>query len=227
MPATGLNLPRRLNFDTWLGIGRQLSTTVSASAWCLGDWLIYGETAFTGRYRDAIERTSLDYKTLRNYAWVARRFSLSRRRPTLSFGHHAEIAALPEPEQDYWLRKAEQFGWSRNQVRHEVRASHKERNGERPGELDPQPSPPARGGPVEHTDLTILLQVTPEQLRLYQQAAGQHGHSIEAWASLTLDRAARACVPPYGPALATACATSHSHASSPPCPRSPMEEAAP
>jgi hypothetical protein len=41
-----------------------------------------------------------------NYAWVARRFAMSRRRDTLSFGHHAEVAALPEPEQDFWLREA-------------------------------------------------------------------------------------------------------------------------
>ena len=43
----------------------------------------------------------LDYQTLRNYAWVARRFAMSRRRDTLSFGHHAEVPALPEPEQGY------------------------------------------------------------------------------------------------------------------------------
>ncbi len=32
-------------------------------------------------------------------AWVARRFPVSRRRDTVSFQHHAEVAALPEPEQ--------------------------------------------------------------------------------------------------------------------------------
>lgn len=35
---------------------------------------MYGQAAYTGRYRDAIEQASLDYQTLRNYAWVARRF---------------------------------------------------------------------------------------------------------------------------------------------------------
>ena len=71
------------------------------AAWCLGDWLVFGEQAYAGRYRQAIERTSLDYQTLGNYAWVAKRFSLSRRRDELSFGHHSEVAALPEPEQDF------------------------------------------------------------------------------------------------------------------------------
>ena len=49
----------------------------------------------------------LDYQTLRNYAWVARRFPAGRRRAGVSFAHHAEVARLPEPEQDYWLRRAE------------------------------------------------------------------------------------------------------------------------
>jgi hypothetical protein len=42
-----------------------------------------------------------------NYAWVARRFELSRRRDTLTFGHHAELAALREPEQGSWLDQAQ------------------------------------------------------------------------------------------------------------------------
>src|SRR6266498_3549626 len=46
-------------------IARQLSVAVSSSAWCLGDWLRYGEAAYASRYRDAIQQTSLDYQTLR------------------------------------------------------------------------------------------------------------------------------------------------------------------
>lgn len=75
----------------------------------------------------AVEQTALVYQTLRNYAWVARRFPVSRRRDSLSFGHHAETAALPEPEQDFWLRKAAEQHWSRNQLRREIRASLRER----------------------------------------------------------------------------------------------------
>src|SRR5215472_6187768 len=64
IPRNGLQLPPQLSFDTWLEVGRRLSAIATSSAWCLGDWLIYGETSFTGRYREAIERTSLDYQTL-------------------------------------------------------------------------------------------------------------------------------------------------------------------
>src|SRR6266702_976810 len=109
VPRVVLQFPHQLSFESWLGIGRQLSVLVGSAAWCLGDWLVYGQAAYASRYRDAVERTGLDYQTLRNYAWVARRFELPRRRDTLTFAHHAEVASLPAPEQDFWLRKAEQF----------------------------------------------------------------------------------------------------------------------
>jgi hypothetical protein len=132
LPGRGLHLPGQLSFARWVGVGRRLSDVYSSSAWCLGDWLVYGEAAFGGRYREAVEQTSLDYQTLRNYAWVAKRFGLSRRREGLSFGHHAEVAALPEAEQDFWLRKAEELGWPVKRLRQEVRASLAARSAARP-----------------------------------------------------------------------------------------------
>lgn len=201
IPRSGLQLPRQLSFDAWLEVGRKLSALATSSAWCLGDWLIYGETSFSGRYREAIERTSLDYQTLRNYAWVARKIPLPRRWEKLSFGHHAEVAALPEPEQDYWLRKAHELGWSRNQIRHEIRESLRERNVDReaqqtealPDAGDYETANPQE--PAAPLELTIQMKVTPDQLDLFRQAADQDGYSIEDWALLILDHAAHGNLP--------------------------------
>jgi hypothetical protein len=186
IPRTGLTLPQQLSFEKWLGIGRQLSAVVTSSAWCLGDWLVFGESAYNGRYREAIEQTSLDYKTLRNYAWVTRRFPLSRRRDSLSFGHHAEVAALPECEQDYWLRKAEDRRWSRNQLRREVRASLGARSPE-----DGLDDGHALDGVTDRDGCEIQLKFTPGQLELYAVAATRAGVSVEDWAVQALDQAAR------------------------------------
>lgn len=191
----GLQLPRQCSFDNWLIIGEQLSAISSSSRWCLGDWLFYGEKAYSGRYREAIEQTSLDYQTLRNYAWVARRFVMSRRRDTLTFAHHAEVAALSEPEQDFWLRKAEDLEWSRNRLRREVRASLRERSqiGEpgqpslAPREDDPKASL-SRAGRAEHR---IQIYISPEQLEVCRNAAARLGLSIEVWAIQALDQVAR------------------------------------
>jgi hypothetical protein len=195
---TGLELSLKMTFDKWLSIGRDLAITANSAAWWLGDWLIYGETAFTGRYRSAIEQTSLDYKTLRNYAWVARRFAPERRREGLSFGHHAEVAALSEPEQNFWLRKAETLGWSRNELRHGVRASLREREetgGERPetDRVDDDPDTDDGTPPVLTVDGAgeyFNVQLTPQQLDVIRQAASSAQVTIDIWVTRILEQAA-------------------------------------
>lgn len=178
-PRNGLELPRLLPFDRWVNIGKQLSAASSSSAWCLGDWLAYGMEAFTGRYRSAVDETSLDYQTLRNYVWVAKRFPLARRREGLSFGHHAEVAALADPEQDFWLRKAEELGWSVKWLRQEVRSSLRER-GDGVTEGDEQGLGLVR----------LNIRIEPDQLETYQTAAAKAGLKIAEWAVKALTSAA-------------------------------------
>jgi hypothetical protein len=197
----GLRLPRRMAFEKWVGIGNYLSGVMSASSWCLGDWLVYGEATFTGRYRDAIELTSLDYQTLRNHAWVARSFPMSRRRDRLSFTHHAEVAALPEPEQDFWLLKAEQHAWSVKRLRREVRSSLLERNtGE--GQLTAEAEggrqlPKARTGePVPATSaedtISLSVSVPADCLEFCRATASRLGLNLDVWVAQILVAVAEA-----------------------------------
>jgi hypothetical protein len=188
--SRGLRLPKRMPFDKWVGIGSYLSSVFSSSAWCLGDWLVYGEAAFDGRYRDAIELTSLDYQTLRNHAWVARRYPMACRRDTLSFTHHAEVAALADPERDFWLRKAVEHGWSAKRLRREVKASLLERDADNEREAsesrlveDAVPLPP---------EDTVLLRVpiSADRLEYCHAAASRLGLNVETWAGQILLEAA-------------------------------------
>jgi hypothetical protein len=191
VPRVGLRFPARLPFEAWVAVGRQLSAVATSSAWCLGDWLAYGQDAYGNRYQKAVEGTGLDYQALRNYVWVARRFELSRRRETLSFGHHAEVASLPEPEQDFWLRKAEELGWSTSRLRQQVRASLAERTEQL--ELEPATGSPACGmGDAEdaHEPVTVRIHLTAEQARLCQMAADRQSLTIPSWAVQVLGHAA-------------------------------------
>ncbi|MCM2390486.1 LmbU family transcriptional regulator [Streptomyces albipurpureus] len=197
----GLLLPDRMAFEKWVGIGGYLSNVMSGSSWCLGDWLVYGEAKFSGRYRDAIELTSLDYQTLRNHAWVARRFPVSRRRDTLSFTHHAEVGALAEHEQDFWLLKAEEHMWSAKRLRREVRASLLERDtsNDRRSGADQNVRELNKGRSVEETgasspDGTISLKVSvpADCLEFCRATANRLGLNVEAWAAQILVAAAEA-----------------------------------
>lgn len=212
LPQTGLLLDCPMPYERWVEIGRQLASTVSSSAWCLGDWLVYGETRFTGRCRDAIERTSLEYKTLRNYASVARKIPQARRHECRSFWHHAEVAGLQEPEQDFWLRTAESLGWSRNELRRQLHVSLAEHGEElavpcdalEPADTDlsTDTDTDESGGtsePQDHHDLTptgrtcraLQVEVTYDQLEVIRQAASRAQLTIARWALSILEEAAR------------------------------------
>jgi hypothetical protein len=190
LERSGLVFSSSLSLRIWERVGQELRAISDSSAWWLADWLIYGETAYTGRYREAIERTGLDYQTLRNYAWVARRFDLPRRRDNLSFAHHAEVASLAQPEQDYWLRRAEEQGWSRNNLRKEVRASLAERRGESLAETNNSGS-----GRMVTADRSveaaraIQIQLSAEQLERCEKAAVSCGLSLNDWAAYVLESA--------------------------------------
>jgi hypothetical protein len=162
-----------LTFNEWLAAGRQISRISTASAWWVGDWLVYGERAYGSRYRAALELTPYDYKTLRNYAWVARRFEVSRRRDALSFQHHAEVAAMQEPEQDLWLNRAEKQHWSRNELRRQLAAG-------RGGDADPSP---------EHV-IIVRIRVAPERERQWRQAAEASSQPLAEWLAAAADELA-------------------------------------
>jgi len=210
IPKRGLRFPRQLAFDSWLSVGRQLSDIYTSSAWCLGDWLVYGETAYRDRYHEAVEQTALDYQTLRNYAWVVKRFPLTRRRGNLSFGHHAEVASLPEAEQNFWLRKAEEFGWSVKRLRLEVRTSLAQRSARCPageglsGDGAPRDGPrgttsetqPNYQDQGQRATVTLIIQLTPEQWHAYQTVAERVGLTVQQWASKLLSETAVVSCPP-------------------------------
>ena len=177
--SRGLHIPPDVDFDTWAALGSRIAGVASSCAWCLGDWLVFGERAYGKRYRTALGATSLDYQTLRNYAWVARRFPVSRRRDTLSFQHHAEVAALPEPERDLWLRRAERTHWSRNELRRRLRARRI-----------------ASPGAGEQADVVLRVEVTTDRERRWRQAATALDEQLTDWMSRAADAAADSVLGP-------------------------------
>ncbi len=171
---TALLLPENLPLDSWKQIGEQIHVISDASAWWIGDWLRFGRDKYPDRYKRALAETSLEYQTLRNYAWVAGRFDASRRRDALSFQHHLEVAALPEDQQDLWLERAERSGWSRNVLRAQLR-------GERDDGADVRPLRVS----------AVQLRVPRERRQLWQDAATKAELGLQEWMSAVLDLAAQ------------------------------------
>ncbi|WP_037502713.1 LmbU family transcriptional regulator [Solirubrobacter soli] len=181
MSADTFQLRPGMSFGDWAAVGRRLSHVSSRATWALGDWLLFGERAFGGRYRTAVEATNLDYQTLRNYAWVAGSFAPHRRRPELSFQHHAELAAMTEIEQDLWLNRAVTGRWSRNELRRRLRAKR-------------------NGGDAERPALVVRVELTPEDEFRWRQAADSTQLDLMAWLRAVADAAADAALRPMAEA---------------------------
>ncbi|MFC0435405.1 LmbU family transcriptional regulator [Kutzneria buriramensis] len=172
--GVGLQIPNGLSFEDWERTGRQLAHIVDSSAWWLGDWLVFGKKNYSDRYERAIRAVGLRYQTLRNYAWVARRFDLKRRRPKLSFQHHAEVASLPLTDQEWLLDKAERAKWTTKQLRNAIQNV---RNGETEDSKPP-------------TSIDGRIEVPNNRMKIWQRAANHSGVEFQNWVLETLDRAA-------------------------------------
>ncbi len=175
LTGVAMAIPQDLPFDEWVRAGRRLSGIVDSSSWWLGDWLVHGKRHFADRYEVAIRTAGLRYQTLRNYAWVCRRFDIERRRAGLTFQHHAEVASLPQDDQDRWLNAAEQGKWSTKQLRTRLQAGGVARSATPPG---PRPVAMPR------------IEVADGRLGWWRSAADQAGVPFNMWVTLILDRAA-------------------------------------
>lgn len=171
MNRIGLEIPAGLRYEDWVKTGRQLSGLVDSSAWWLGDWLVFGKANYADRYQLAIAHAGLRYQTLRNYAWVARRFAADRRRAKLSFRHHAEVASLPLDEQERLLDLAEREQWTTKNLRVAIQRGR--------GVL-PDRSPAGNS----------RLAFPSGRVKLWREAAEHAGIEFEEWILAQLDRAA-------------------------------------
>jgi hypothetical protein len=113
-------------WDEWQAMGVQLQGLAKSVHWLVGDWLNVGEREYGEKYAQAVDATGYSVQTLTNDKYVTAQIEIYRRRENLSFAHHAEVARFPAEIQDYWLTRAEEEGWSRDELRKAIRESMKE-----------------------------------------------------------------------------------------------------
>jgi hypothetical protein len=166
---SGLQIDPRMPFESWQALGAQIAVRAEGSTWWLGDWLVFGKRQYGERYKAAIAVTGLGYQTLRNYAVVATRFELSRRRDNLSFQHHAEVSALPDEEQQRWLDLAANHAWSKRELRARVREST---------------------APGRRAKSVVRIAVAPDREQRWRDAAKRSECKFDEWLARSLDAAA-------------------------------------
>jgi hypothetical protein len=121
LTTTAWSPQAQLTVGDWARQGRWLGAIGRAGGWWIGDWIRYGNARYGERYGPAAQVTGYDVHSLRNMAYVAGRFDGPRRRESLSFSHHAELAGLRTEDQDLWLDRAEAGALSVRALRSELR----------------------------------------------------------------------------------------------------------
>ncbi len=111
-----------MDHSEWVAAGRRLGAIGRGSQWWIGDWIRFGAAKWGEKYTEAARITGYDHQSLRNLAWIAARFDLSRRRDKLTWSHHAEVAGLELEEQEAWLERAIAEKLSAADLRVEVRS---------------------------------------------------------------------------------------------------------
>jgi hypothetical protein len=136
---TSLRFTEPLEYDVWERFGRDLQwlrqmqeARLQTVQWWVGDWLLWGRHAYGEKFAQAVVETGKAERTLANLQWVASAFDPSRRRESLKFGHHAEVAALPEADQEDLLDEAEYNGYSVKDLRDRVHDRKAENDGKDP-----------------------------------------------------------------------------------------------
>ena len=117
---TGLQLPDNLTIDQWFDIGSFINKCEQSVMWWMGDWWNFGNHKYGERASQALD-SDYSFGTWMNAGYVCDKVETSRRREVLSFSHHQEVAALEHDQQDELLELAIQNGWTRRELRNEIR----------------------------------------------------------------------------------------------------------
>lgn len=118
LTETSLTLREGLTLDEWVTVMATLKQMSKSIQWWVGDALSYGESHFG---EDAFAHLEQSDKTLANWASTCRHIEPSRRRESVSYSVHAEVAPLAPNDQEAILEEAAREGWTVGQARERVR----------------------------------------------------------------------------------------------------------
>lgn len=125
----GLEVHGKPAFREHEAVGEFIRRCHKASGWWLADWLNYGESRadFRRQLEAVLDHHIVSEKTARNLKYVGKSVPKSRRRGGVEISLAAEVASLEPDEQNDWLEQAVTGGWSRGELRKQIRASKRTR----------------------------------------------------------------------------------------------------
>lgn len=117
--TTGLSIKDGIEFAQWEAIGHELGNVNQGLLWWIGDWLNYGERTYGETYAQAMDATGKSYATVKQAAYMAKKFPPETRREGLTFSHYGVIAGMDDKQSQPLLQKAEKQEWTVSQLKEE------------------------------------------------------------------------------------------------------------
>lgn len=121
LTATGFSLPPEVSFEQYEAIGNLFGSAHEALKFAIGDWILQGEQIWGEEVYQAVEALGISVASRLQYIRVATRIPIERRVEGLTWSHHRAVAALEDEEQELWLNRAKDSGWSKSDLEEHLR----------------------------------------------------------------------------------------------------------
>lgn len=122
----GLELPLDLSYDRYESLGLMLAHAQDDTLWMIGDWLNFGFHIYGQKYAQAADILGYHPQTLTNIAYIARQVKPKQRSRYLKFYVHEPLAKLGPAQQRALLKRAEEEGLSKADLRKIVKGEPEE-----------------------------------------------------------------------------------------------------
>lgn len=121
LTSKGIRVEGMATAEDWERLGGHLRLVSRSMQWIIGDWMAIGDRSWGKTYEQASQLVGRSVKTLYNWSYVCANVDFSRRREkSLTFTHHAAVAALPGEAQERWLSLAEAGKWASRKLELEI-----------------------------------------------------------------------------------------------------------
>lgn len=120
LTSTSLSVPDSFTEEQCLAVVAQLQSMDKCIRWWLGDAIAAADKRY-GAAKKAAQAAGISHNSARHCSSLSEEFGVCRRRHTLSWSHHQEVAAKPVEEQEKWLDYAEEQGLSQKALRDAIK----------------------------------------------------------------------------------------------------------
>lgn len=129
LEARAVVVTGRPTIEEWTAAMQLAVAAERASPYWIGDLMAYaeGREDYKKKLDHAIGLTGASYQTIVNLAYISRHVEEPERQIAPSISHAAEVAPLARPDQTKWLNKANREGWTRQELRQNIKQAKRQK----------------------------------------------------------------------------------------------------